>query len=62
MLEDLMSYHTSTLEVAEIAKEANIKKVVLTHLLPRMVLRKCSFAEFLSTARTTTITSLFLYR
>ena len=34
MLEDLMSHHTSTLEVAEIAKEANAKKVVLTHLVP----------------------------
>ena len=34
MLEDLMSHHTSTLEVAEIAKEANVKKVVLTHLVP----------------------------
>jgi len=34
MLEDLMSHHTSTLEVAEIAKEVNAKKVVLTHLVP----------------------------
>lgn len=34
MLEDLMSHHTSTLEVAEIAKDANVKKVVLTHLVP----------------------------
>lgn len=34
MLSDLMSHHTSTLEVAEIAKEAGVKKVVLTHLVP----------------------------
>jgi len=34
MLEDLMSHHTSTLEVAEVAKAANAKKVVLTHLVP----------------------------
>jgi ribonuclease Z len=34
MLGDLMSHHTSTLEVAEIAKEVNAKKVVLTHLVP----------------------------
>ena len=34
MLEDLMSHHTPTLEVAEIAKVANAKKVVLTHLVP----------------------------
>ena len=34
MLEDMMTHHTPTLEVAEIAKEANVKKVVLTHLVP----------------------------
>ncbi len=34
MLEDLMSHHTSAQEVAEIAKAANVKKVVLTHLVP----------------------------
>lgn len=34
ILEDMMSHHTSTLEVAEIAKAANVKKVVLTHLVP----------------------------
>lgn len=34
ILEDLMSHHTSTLEVAEVAKAANAKKVVLTHLVP----------------------------
>jgi len=34
LIEDLMEVHTSTIEVAEIAKEANVKKVVLTHLVP----------------------------
>jgi ribonuclease Z len=34
MLEDLMSHHTPALEVAEVAKEANVKKLVLTHLVP----------------------------
>jgi len=34
MLGDLMTHHTSTLEVAEIAKATNAKKVVLTHLVP----------------------------
>lgn len=34
MLEDLMSHHTSAIEVAEIARDANVKQVVLTHLVP----------------------------
>ncbi|MFP6615705.1 MAG: MBL fold metallo-hydrolase [Candidatus Hydrogenedentota bacterium] len=34
MLEDLMEVHTSTLDVAEIAKLTNAKKLVLTHLVP----------------------------
>ena len=34
MLSDLMSHHTSTLEVAEIANAAGVKKLVLTHLVP----------------------------
>jgi len=34
MITDMMSHHTTTLEVAEIAKEVNAKKVVLTHLVP----------------------------
>jgi ribonuclease Z len=29
-----MGHHTSTIEVAEIARDAGVKKVVLTHLLP----------------------------
>lgn len=34
MLEELMEYHTDKLEVAEIARDAGAKKVVLTHLVP----------------------------
>ena len=34
LVEDLMEVHTPTTEVAEIAKEANVKKLVLTHLVP----------------------------
>jgi ribonuclease Z len=34
LLEDLMGVHTSTTEVAEIARATRAKKVVLTHLVP----------------------------
>lgn len=34
MLTDLMEYHTPTNEVAEIARDAGVKKLVLTHLVP----------------------------
>lgn len=34
MLKDLMSHHTAAIEVAEIARDANVKQVVLTHLVP----------------------------
>jgi ribonuclease Z len=34
MSEEMMEYHTSTLEVAEIARDANVGKLVLTHLVP----------------------------
>lgn len=34
MLGDAMGHHTSTLEVAEIARDAGVKKLVLTHLFP----------------------------
>lgn len=34
MLEDMMSHHTAASEVAEIARDAKVKQVVLTHLVP----------------------------
>ena len=34
MLEDLMNYHSGSLEVAAIARDAHVKKLVLTHLVP----------------------------
>ncbi len=34
MLEDLMNYHSGTLEVAAIARDAKVKHLVLTHLVP----------------------------
>ena len=34
MIEELMDYHTDTTEIAEIARDAGVKKVVLTHLVP----------------------------
>jgi ribonuclease Z len=34
MTADMMSHHTTTLEVAEIARDAGVKKLALTHLVP----------------------------
>lgn len=34
MIEELVDYHATNLEVARIAKEAGVKKLVLTHLVP----------------------------
>jgi ribonuclease Z len=34
MMNDMLSHHTSTLEVAEIARDARVGKLVLTHLVP----------------------------
>jgi ribonuclease Z len=34
LLEDMLSHHTSTLEVAEIARDAGVKRLALTHLVP----------------------------
>ncbi len=33
-LEDVPSYHISTPEIAELARDANVGEVVLTHVLP----------------------------
>ncbi len=34
MLEDMISHHSSTLDIAAIARNAGVKKLVLTHLVP----------------------------
>jgi len=34
MLDDMMSHHSNTLEIAAIARDAQVKKLVLTHLVP----------------------------
>jgi ribonuclease Z len=36
-LEDVPSYHITTTEVAEIARDAGVGEVVLTHLVPSIV-------------------------
>lgn len=34
MMQEMMEYHTPTLDVAAVARDANVKKLVLTHLVP----------------------------
>jgi ribonuclease Z len=34
MSEEMLAYHTPTLDVAEIARDAHVKKLVLTHFVP----------------------------
>lgn len=36
MVRDMMTYHTTTDEVAEIASEAGVKKLILTHMVPSL--------------------------
>ena len=36
-LEDVPSYHITTLEVAETARDAGVGEVVLTHVIPAIV-------------------------
>jgi ribonuclease Z len=36
-LEDVPSYHITTLEVAETARDAGVGEIVLTHLIPSIV-------------------------
>lgn len=46
MLGDAMEHHTPTLEVAEIAREAGVGKLVLTHLLPSVAPNERNEAAF----------------
>ena len=34
MTRDMMSHHTTTIELAEIARDAGVKKLAITHLVP----------------------------
>ena len=45
-LEDVPSYHISTLEVAELARDAGVGEVVLTHLLPTIASQDAMEALF----------------
>ena len=45
-LEDVPSYHISTIEVAELARDAGVGEVVLTHVLPTIVSQDAMEAMF----------------
>ncbi len=45
-LEDVPSYHISTIEVAELARDAGVREVVLTHILPTIVSQDAMEAVF----------------
>jgi ribonuclease Z len=40
ILKDIMTYHSFTIDVAEIAQKANVKTLVLTHLIPGLPPRR----------------------
>jgi ribonuclease Z len=46
MTEDMMSHHTTALEVAEIARDAAVKKLALTHLVPSIPQTEAAEANF----------------
>jgi ribonuclease Z len=46
MTEDMMSHHTTTLEVAAIARDAGVKKLALTHLVPSIPPTDAAEANF----------------
>ncbi len=46
LLTDAMDYHTPTLQVAEIARDAGVGKLVLTHLLPSITPNERNEAVF----------------
>ncbi len=45
-LEDVPSYHISTIEVAELARDAGVGEVVLTHILPSVKAEDAAEAAF----------------
>ncbi len=45
-LEDVPSYHISTLEVAELARDAGVRELVLTHILPTIASQDAMEALF----------------
>lgn len=47
MTADMLSHHTSTLEVAEIARDAGVKKLALTHLVPTIPPTDAAEASFI---------------
>ena len=46
MTEDMMSHHTSTLELAAIARDAGVEKLALTHLVPTIPPTDAAEASF----------------
>jgi ribonuclease Z len=47
MTRDMMSHHTTTLELAEIARDAGIKKLAITHLVPSIPPTDAAEANFI---------------
>jgi ribonuclease Z len=45
-LEDVPSYHITTMEVAELARDAGVRQVVLTHVIPSIVSQDAMEAAF----------------
>jgi ribonuclease Z len=46
-LEDVPSYHITTMEVAELARDAGVGEVVLTHVIPSIVSQDAMEAAFI---------------
>ena len=47
MTRDMMSHHTTTLELAEIARDAGVKKLAITHLVPSIPPTEAAEANFI---------------
>ena len=48
MTRDMMSHHTTTLELAEIARDAGVKKLAITHLVPSIPPTDAAEANFVA--------------